>query len=413
MTVLLAIDADAAVRRTYRLALAPFGDVAEAASPVEAAGLIAQTPPGLIVAEWPTDGSGPAAFAMLRQWAPGVPLVAVLTWRTPDEENLARDAGAAACLAKPLRLEQLGAVTASLLEGHEPAREVHAPRPIHPPDPPAEPAPPAPNLIARSPDMQALLAGIDACGPASFTLTGEPGTGKRTLALHAAGLAWVQGGGLAIDAAAGMEDRLRAEIDAALNPASVPPPPIVVIEAHGLPEPLQRRLLQALDDGRRLIATTSTASAPAWLPEPRLAVPPLRERPEDVADLAHRLLQTLCRALGLPPKKLDLEAADVLAGLPWPGNLRQLEGVLAEAAARHPDIPVLERSHLTAPQDAPGAPHLEGVVALSLREATRRFERRLITQALEEAAGVQAQAAEKLGTTRRILKYKMDQLGLS
>jgi transcriptional regulator with GAF, ATPase, and Fis domain len=49
---------------------------------------------------------------------------------------------------------------------------------------------------------------------------------------------------------------------------------------------------------------------------------------------------------------------------------------------------------------------------LSLEEATARLERHLIQRALEQANFVQSRAAEVLGTTRRILKYKMDQLGI-
>ena len=50
---------------------------------------------------------------------------------------------------------------------------------------------------------------------------------------------------------------------------------------------------------------------------------------------------------------------------------------------------------------------------LPLDEAVSRLERRLISRALDRADGVQSRAAELLGTTRRILKYKMDQLGIS
>ena len=49
---------------------------------------------------------------------------------------------------------------------------------------------------------------------------------------------------------------------------------------------------------------------------------------------------------------------------------------------------------------------------LPIEEATARLERHLILRALERAEYVQSRAAESLGTTRRILKYKMDQLGI-
>lgn len=63
----------------------------------------------------------------------------------------------------------------------------------------------------------------------------------------------------------------------------------------------------------------------------------------------------------------------------------------------------------SAKSDAPGATEFEG---LGLEEATSRLERRLIMRALEQCDNVQSRAADMLGTTRRILKYKMDQLGI-
>jgi len=48
-----------------------------------------------------------------------------------------------------------------------------------------------------------------------------------------------------------------------------------------------------------------------------------------------------------------------------------------------------------------------------LEEAVGNYERRLIVQALEKCDGIQTRAAEELGTTRRILRYRMDKLGIA
>ena len=100
----------------------------------------------------------------------------------------------------------------------------------------------------------------------------------------------------------------------------------------------------------------------------------------------------------------------------WPGNVRELENTVER-------ILVCNRARKTIGRDC-----LEGVLAgapvtlaadvadfdgLPLDEAVARLERRLIGRALERANGVQSRAAELLGTTRRILKYKMDQLGMA
>lgn len=55
----------------------------------------------------------------------------------------------------------------------------------------------------------------------------------------------------------------------------------------------------------------------------------------------------------------------------------------------------------------------EQTSSINLEEAVGNFERRLIVQALEKCNGIQTRAAEELGTTRRILRYRMDKLGIS
>ena len=59
----------------------------------------------------------------------------------------------------------------------------------------------------------------------------------------------------------------------------------------------------------------------------------------------------------------------------------------------------------------PDKPHLQEA-STNLEEAVSNFERSLITQALEKCNGIQTHAAQHLGTTRRILRYRMDKLGI-
>ena len=89
---------------------------------------------------------------------------------------------------------------------------------------------------------------------------------------------------------------------------------------------------------------------------------------------------------------------------------------MERAVALHGDEELVLPSHL--PLDVSGgspdvAPATEDLVGkLSLEEAVSQFERRLIQTALEMSSGVQSKAAELLGTTRRILKYRIDKLGI-
>ncbi len=100
--------------------------------------------------------------------------------------------------------------------------------------------------------------------------------------------------------------------------------------------------------------------------------------------------------------------AGVAACLPrWP-TVEQLQSCLSHClqtqAAGRPAVPVAQRTK--------HEPEAAGDAA-TLEAAVQQLERRMILQALEEASYVQTQAAKRLGVTRRILKYKMDQLGIT
>jgi len=145
-------------------------------------------------------------------------------------------------------------------------------------------------------------------------------------------------------------------------------------------------------------------------------LPPLRERPEDLAPLIRHFLGLKSRELGVAEKSFSSEALDCLMTYRWPGNVRELENVIERAL-------VLSQASTMTPADLPqyvangnGEPHatpqpvIRGEKRLS--EAVDQFEQELIRNALVEADYNQTRAAELLGTTRRILKYKMDKLGI-
>ena len=97
---------------------------------------------------------------------------------------------------------------------------------------------------------------------------------------------------------------------------------------------------------------------------------------------------------------------------PWPGNVREMENTIERILVcnRNREIVPHEalRGILTPTvEEGMGFAEFEG---LPLEDAVNRVERRLILRALERSNHVQSRAAELLGTTRRILKYKMDQL---
>jgi DNA-binding NtrC family response regulator len=80
-----------------------------------------------------------------------------------------------------------------------------------------------------------------------------------------------------------------------------------------------------------------------------LAVPPLRERGEDIALLAGYFCDTARRRMGVGPVRLDPSAVEALLGYPWPGNVRELENVISRAVLRRDEPDGI-------PQPAPPSP---------------------------------------------------------
>jgi DNA-binding NtrC family response regulator len=145
-------------------------------------------------------------------------------------------------------------------------------------------------------------------------------------------------------------------------------------------------------------------------------LPALRERRDDLLLLVRHFTQAKARDMGIPEKTFRPEAVDVLMRYPWPGNVRELENlierlmVLSEGASI--DVEDLPEQVRRGEQD-PGTIKeqvLQG--RKSLGAAVDDFEREIILEALMNTDFNQTRAAETLGTTRRILKYRMDKLGI-
>jgi len=132
-----------------------------------------------------------------------------------------------------------------------------------------------------------------------------------------------------------------------------------------------------------------------------IAIPPLRTRPEDIAELARHFMNQLSTQLGVAPLPLN---RDVLAGLsayPWPGNVRELKNFV-------------ERSLILGcfPSDAPGGacalpaaePADDTAEALTLTLA--EVEKRHIRRVLAAVAGNKSEAARRLGISRKTLERK-------
>ncbi|MBI3608435.1 MAG: sigma-54-dependent Fis family transcriptional regulator [Nitrospirae bacterium] len=145
-----------------------------------------------------------------------------------------------------------------------------------------------------------------------------------------------------------------------------------------------------------------------------LPVPPLRERSEDIPLLVRHFLARHGNITS-PEKSIDADALDRLVQYDWPGNVREMENLVKHLVTLS-DRPVIHAADLPANLDIRTRPRALAqsvwMGSSSLTEAVDAFERGLITEALQRTAHVQTRAARLLGITRRILKYKMDTLGI-
>jgi DNA-binding NtrC family response regulator len=142
-------------------------------------------------------------------------------------------------------------------------------------------------------------------------------------------------------------------------------------------------------------------------------LPPLRERKEDLPPLIEHFLKKYSRENQKSIVSLSKEARDLLLNYNFPGNIRELENIVERAV-------VLSRGDTIMTQDLP-LNLQEGKVedlmkearkGRSLPETLEEIERLRITQALEGSYGVQTKAAEELGISERVLRYKMKKYGI-
>lgn len=146
-----------------------------------------------------------------------------------------------------------------------------------------------------------------------------------------------------------------------------------------------------------------------------VVIPPLRERYEDIKPLAEHFVRELRLELSAAAERISAEAIGELETYLWPGNVRELRNFIERILILHADEPAIERHHLPDEIGATAARALSATDFIgkkTLKEAVTDLERRIIQDALRRAGGVQTRASDLLGTTRRILRYKMQQLGI-
>jgi transcriptional regulator with GAF, ATPase, and Fis domain len=145
-----------------------------------------------------------------------------------------------------------------------------------------------------------------------------------------------------------------------------------------------------------------------------IRLPSLRERQDDIPLLAAHFLDEYRRSLDADTEGIAPETMASLSRYAWPGNVRELRNIVERMLVLHRREKVILPDFL--PEEFASrspTPHVPALAAgQTLEDAVRGFERQLIERALRDAKGVQTVAAQLLGTTRRILKYRMEQMNI-
>ena len=144
-----------------------------------------------------------------------------------------------------------------------------------------------------------------------------------------------------------------------------------------------------------------------------LRVPPLRERREDIEEIANSVLRRLAEGADEPPARLSIQALTALKGYRFPGNVRELENMLERAYTlcendqiNADDLRLAEPASVNN-QDGPSLADID-----NLEDYLESVERKLILQALEETRWNRTAAAQRLNLTFRSMRYRLKKLGL-
>jgi DNA-binding NtrC family response regulator len=304
------------------------------------------------------------------------------------------------------------------------------------------------GLVGASPGMRALFAAIDRVAPSDATVLvcGESGTGKELVAeaIHR-GSRRAQGPLIVVNSSALPEGLAESELfgheKGAFTGAVAARSgrfemahrgTLFLDEVATLSPAVQAKLLRVLEgrefervggsrtisvDIRLIAATNEDLRRRAEKGDFRedlyyrlstvvLTIPPLRERREDLPILVEHFAVAAGRKHGRPVKSFSPAALDVLATLPFRGNVREL-GHLVEMLTLMVEEDVILPAHLpgtVGTAETPGkAP--DSSVGLPLAEAVARYEEELLRRAIEKAGGVKTRAAESLGLDSNQMKY--------
>ncbi len=451
---ILVVDDEPVMRAFLQRALAKGGyGVTVAASAEEALERFAPRRFGLVLSDLNMPGrSGLELLDEIGRVDPGTPMVIMTAYGSIATAVDAVHRGAADFLTKPLDVAHLELVIARVLARRQTDAEIERLRPL------ADAREGLGGLVGRSLAMRQVYALIDKVAPRDLTvlILGEGGTGKELVAraIHERS-ARASGRFQAVNCSALHESLVESELfgheKGAFTGADrlkrghfevAEGGTLFLDEVGDTPLGVQPKLLRAIQEKEivrvggtdpvrvdvRIVAATNRdleADVKAGRfredlyyrlsPFP-IQLAPLRERPEDVSLLAERFLAREDDG----PNELEVEAALALERFGWPGNVRQLENVIARAAVLAGDGPIaLEHlpAELQASATAAAAGEIPGaaearLLDLPLREARAAFERLYLEHLLRICKGNVSEAARRGGMGRATLHEKLNKLGI-
>lgn len=385
---------------------------------------------------------------------PDVPVIVVTATNEIDTAVRCVRAGAFDYLVKPVDFSRLVAVTARALQQHDlRAENRRLQRMIREPE--LRDAACFAAIVTRSPDMRALFRHIEAIAPSPepVLITGETGVGKELVAQALHCVSGRTGNLLAVNVAAiddnAFADTLFGHVKGAFTGADREREGLIAQAGEGtlfLDEigdvglDMQAKLLRLIQEKEflplgadryrrsrcRILAATNR-DLRARMREGRfredlfyrlhghfVRIPPLRERPVDIPLLVERFLAEASGALGKPVPTVPKELVAHLSVYKFPGNVRELRGMVFDAVTRH-DKGVLSlgcfHEHMDRAGDSMSGPASAtpsagaltfGRELPTLEQATHA----LIAEALKRAAGNQGAAARLLGVSRRTISRR-------
>ncbi|MFP5304392.1 MAG: sigma-54-dependent transcriptional regulator [Gammaproteobacteria bacterium] len=449
-TRVLVVDDEANMRRVLEIMLARQGcKTWSAGDGREAFELLQQTPVDLVISDLRMPRmSGIELLRELRQTGNEVPLIMITAHGSIESAVEAMRLGACDYLLRPFDVEALELAMRRVFSVRGMLREKDYLR--------EQLEHGREGLVGGSAAMQKVRTQIAQVAPtrASVLLTGETGTGKEVAAR-------------AIHRASSRRERLFVPVNCAAIPAEmleselfghekgaftgavrervgkfelVDQGTIFLDEITEMPMALQAKLLRVLQDGVverlgsnraleldvRVIAATNRAPQQA-IRESRLRedlyfrlnvfsieLPPLRDRREDVPELARHFAVLHAAAMDRAPPAIAARALERLQRYEWPGNVRELANMIERALILSGGR-MLEVEHFPFETTAAPAAHdatEEALLDLRLDAAIEALEARLIAEALRQTGGSKARAAQLLQISERSVWYKLKKYGL-